>query len=147
MIQDLSMQITAVEEQIADIRTKIEVNEAAIKEKQDNIDSLKKKVSKRLVEEQKTMRTYQFLEILMGAQSFEDFIRLAGGINDIYAYDSHSLSQLNDGISELEQMKEELLNDRQFSLVLKCFAPWLPKAVRNGLLRLAFLGVKTPLDF
>ena len=113
MIQDLSMQITAVEEQIADIRTKIEVNEAAIKEKQDNIDSLKEKVSKRLVEEQKTMRTYQFLEILMGAQSFEDFIRLAGGINAIYAYDSHSLGQLNDGISELEQMKEELLNDRK----------------------------------
>ena len=113
MIQDLSMQITAVEEQIADIQAKIEVNEAAIEEKQDNIDSLKDKVSKRLVEEQKTMRTYQFLDILMGAESFEDFIRLAGGINDIYAYDSHSLSQLNDGISELEQMKEELVNDRK----------------------------------
>ncbi len=113
MIQDLSMQITAVEEQIADIQSKIEVNEAAIEQKQDNIDSLKEKVSKRLVEEQKTMRTYQFLDILMGAESFEDFIRLAGGINDIYAYDSHSLSQLSDGISELEQMKEELLNDRK----------------------------------
>ena len=48
---------------------------------------------------------------------------------------------------EMKQAFEELLNDRQFSLVLKGFAPWLPKAVRNGLLRLAFLGVKTPLDF
>jgi hypothetical protein len=48
---------------------------------------------------------------------------------------------------EMKQAFEELINDRQFSLVLKGFAPWLPKAVRNGLLRLAFTGVKTPLDF
>ena len=47
----------------------------------------------------------------------------------------------------MKQAFNELLNDRQFSLVLKGFAPWLPKAVRNGLLRLAFTGVKTPLDF
>ncbi len=48
---------------------------------------------------------------------------------------------------EMKQAFEELINDRQFSLVLKGFAPWLPKSVRNGLLRLAFIGVKTPLDF
>ena len=51
---------------------------------------------------------------------------------------------------EPEEMKkafEDLLNDRQFQVVLKGFVPWLPKSVRNGLLRLAFTGVKTPLDF
>ena len=51
---------------------------------------------------------------------------------------------------EAEEMKaafEGLLADRQFQLLLKGFAPWLPKSVRNGLLRLAFMGVKTPLDF
>ena len=31
--------------------------------------------------------------------------------------------------------------------MLKGFVPWMPKAVRRGLLRLAFTGVKTPLDF
>ena len=30
---------------------------------------------------------------------------------------------------------------------MKGFAPWLPMGVRNGLLRLAFTGVKTPFDF
>lgn len=49
--------------------------------------------------------------------------------------------------SEMKQAFEELLQDRQFNLVLKGFAPWLPKTLRNGLLRLAFTGVKTPLDF
>jgi len=48
---------------------------------------------------------------------------------------------------EMKQAFDELLNDRQFQLVLKGFAPWLPKSLRNGLLRLAFTGVKTPLDF
>ena len=48
---------------------------------------------------------------------------------------------------EMKQAFEDLINDRQFSLVLKGFAPWLPKGIRNGLLRLAFTGVRTPLDF
>ena len=48
---------------------------------------------------------------------------------------------------EMKQAFDELLNDRQFQLVLKGFAPWLPKSLRNGLLRLAFTGIKTPLDF
>ncbi len=48
---------------------------------------------------------------------------------------------------EMKQAFEELLADRQFSALLKGFVPWMPKTVRNGLLRLAFWGVKTPLDF
>ena len=48
---------------------------------------------------------------------------------------------------EMKQAFEELLADRQFSALLKGFVPWLPKSVRNGLLRLAFTGVETPLDF
>lgn len=48
---------------------------------------------------------------------------------------------------EMKQAFEELINDRQFSKILQGFVPWLPKSMRNGLLRLAFVGVKTPLDF
>ena len=48
---------------------------------------------------------------------------------------------------EMKQAFDDLLNDRQFQVVLRGFVPWLPKSVRNGLLRLAFRGVKTPLDF
>ena len=45
---------------------------------------------------------------------------------------------------EMKQAFEDLLSDRQFNVIMKGFAPWLPKTVRNGLLRLAFTGVKTP---
>ncbi len=48
---------------------------------------------------------------------------------------------------EIKQAFEEMLADRQFAMVLKSFAPWMPKMLRNGLLRIAFTGVKTPLDF
>ena len=48
---------------------------------------------------------------------------------------------------EMKQAFDDLLSDRQFNVIMKGFAPWLPKSVRNGLLRLAFTGVKTPLDF
>jgi len=48
---------------------------------------------------------------------------------------------------EMKQAFEELLADRQFNVLMKGFAPWLPRSLRNGLLRLAFTGVKTPLDF
>ena len=48
---------------------------------------------------------------------------------------------------EMKEAFEGLLNDRQFNVIMKGFVPWLPKSVRNGLLRLAFTGVKTPLDF
>lgn len=48
---------------------------------------------------------------------------------------------------EMKGAFETLLQDRQFSKLLQGFVPWIPKGVRNGLLRLAFMGVKTPLDF
>ena len=51
------------------------------------------------------------------------------------------------GEGEMQQAFNDLIHDRQFSLVLKGFAPWLPQGIRNGLLRLAFTGIKTPLDF
>ena len=48
---------------------------------------------------------------------------------------------------EMKQAFDDLLNDRQFQMLLKGFVPWVPKSVRNGVLRLAFKGVKTPFDF
>ena len=51
------------------------------------------------------------------------------------------------GAGEVKQAVESLLADRQFSRLLKGFVPWLPNWMRNGLVRLAFVGVNTPLQF
>jgi hypothetical protein len=40
-----------------------------------------------------------------------------------------------------------LLADRHFDRMCSGLVPWLPRAVRNALLRTLFIGVKTPLDF
>ena len=113
MINDLNAQISAVEEQVNDINRKIETNEKAITAKQKEIDDLKQHVRNRMVEQQKTMHFFQFLDVLAGAESFEDFIRLANGINAIYERDDYSLSTLNDRIDELNSLQEELLADQE----------------------------------
>ena len=64
-------------------------------------------------------------------------MRIPEEFNDIRPYEPE----------EMKQAFDDLLNDRQFQVLLKGFVPWLPKSLRNGLLRLAFIGVKTPLDF
>ncbi len=51
------------------------------------------------------------------------------------------------GEGEMKEAFESLLADRKFSHILKGIVPWLPAGVRNGVLRMMFCGIKTPLDF
>lgn len=48
---------------------------------------------------------------------------------------------------EVQQAFNELLADRQFSTMLRGIVPWLPKSLRNAVLKMALIGVKSPLDF
>ena len=48
---------------------------------------------------------------------------------------------------EMKEAFNTMLNDRQFSRILKGMAPWLPVGLRNGLLKLMFMGINTPQDF
>ncbi len=46
----------------------------------------------------------------------------------------------------MKEAFDRILADRQFDRVLRGFVP-LPKGIRNWLLRMLFVGIKTPLDF
>jgi len=48
---------------------------------------------------------------------------------------------------EMRGAFNSLLNDRQFNHLMKAVAPWLPRGLRNGLLRLLYCGVKSSQDF
>ena len=48
---------------------------------------------------------------------------------------------------EMKGALSSLLADRHFDRMCSGLVPWLPRAVRNALLRMLFIGVKTPLDF
>ena len=59
--------------------------------------------------------------------------------------DFEAIRPCND--DEVKQVVEELLADRQFNALLRGFVPWLPQWLRNGIIRLAFIGVNSTLDF
>lgn len=48
---------------------------------------------------------------------------------------------------EVRQVLQELLHDRQFATLLKGFAPWMPRWLRNGLLRASFIGIDSTMGF
>ena len=48
---------------------------------------------------------------------------------------------------EVKQAVKDLLADRQFAHILHSLAPWLPTIVRNALIRWAFIGINTTLQF
>lgn len=50
---------------------------------------------------------------------------------------------------EVKQAFNELIEDRQFSRLIKGYVPWLPKGMRSGALKMVFRlsGVKSLLDF
>jgi len=49
--------------------------------------------------------------------------------------------------SEFRQALSELLDDRQFRVLLKGFVPWLPWSVTRGLIKLSLTGLKTTFEF
>ena len=48
---------------------------------------------------------------------------------------------------EMKAALNELLRDRHFNIMMRGFAPWLPRFIRNTIFRLAFIGIDTPQDF
>ena len=89
-------QIAVKEEEIARLETEIADNEAEIEATED-------KIKERMVLAQETMRLNPYLDILMGAKSFNDFIRITNGINDITAYDEKTMQDLQVLINKLKE--------------------------------------------
>ena len=48
---------------------------------------------------------------------------------------------------EMKEALESLLADRHFDKIMHSFVPWLPRGMRNSMIRTMCIGVKTPLDF
>ena len=89
-------------------------------ETQAEIDTIESKIKIRIVNQQSTMRTNSYLDILMGVRSFNDLIRIINGLSDITNYDQQTsitlsilIDQLNSDKTELETAKAELDEDKQ----------------------------------
>ena len=113
MINDLNSQIADAKAQVEAKQQQIDDSQKQIDQKTDDVNALRDKVKERICTEQSTMRTSSMLDVLLGAKSFDDLLRIANGLSDISASDTYSLTELNDSITQLNDMKTQLEQDQE----------------------------------
>lgn len=118
-ISALNAQIGELDEQIESKQAEIDEKQAAIDEeqkeidaKQSEVDDLRASVGSRIEKAQDSMRLNIYVEVLMGARTFEDFIRIANALGDVTEYNRSSLLELNALIVQLKQIKAQLETDK-----------------------------------
>ena len=104
----LNGEIADLNGEIAVTEKKIETLEKKIEENQNDIDAAEEKIKDRMVISQRTMRLNQYLDILMGASTFDDFVRIANGLAAITDYDTKIMEDLAVKIEQLNKDKEEV---------------------------------------
>lgn len=113
MVSDLNAQIEDAQAQVEANKQKIADNQAKIDETTDNINSLKEKLKGRIEDEQSTMHVSSVIDLLMGAKSFDQFLRIVNCLSDITKSDSDTMTELNDSITQLNTLQEQLKSDQE----------------------------------
>lgn len=107
-VANLQTEINALQAQIADVQTKIDdlqaqidVKQKAIDDKQKEIDATQKqidtisdKIKKRMVNQQNSLKINKYLDILVGASTLQDWLRIVSGLQAISDSDKNSSDQL-----------------------------------------------------
>ena len=101
-------EIDEIQGRIDQKQKEIDAKQAEIDATQAKIDALMDKLAERLVASQSTMRINKYLEILAGASTFEDFLRIANGLNSISQFDNQTLEEMLDLMDLMEKQKKEL---------------------------------------
>lgn len=104
-ISVLRVQINELNVQITEKETEINETQSQIEYQQSEINKLQERFKERMVLSQKTLRLNPFLDILVGAKSFEDLLRKNNGLNDILNFDKRTLAQIAVLIEELNKSK------------------------------------------
>lgn len=105
---DLENQVSAKQAEINDTQAKMDAKQADIDATQKSINDISAKVKERMADGQSSMRISRYLDILMGAKSFTDFLRIANGLGDITAYDNRTTDQLVTLSQQLSSEKKDL---------------------------------------
>lgn len=118
-IANVQEQITAKQTEIDTTQTKIDELQVQIDDKQKEIDqqqadvdTIKEKVKKRMVSSQSTMRNNKYFDLLMGASTFTEFLRIATGLASISEYDDKTMDDFLTLIEKLNKAKQELEEDQ-----------------------------------
>ena len=111
-IATLNKQIADMNGQIAVKEAEIEKLEAEIEANQEEIDQAESKIKERMAYQQQTMRLNQYLDVLMGAKTFDELVRIANGLSAITEYDNKTMEDLADQIDQLNTDKAQLDSDK-----------------------------------
>lgn len=107
-IADYQSQIDTLNSQISDLNSQIDDLNDQIADQQDKVADLRAKVNTQIENSQSTMRLSKYVDILMGAKTFGDFLKIAAGLTDLTEHNHSTLVSLNDAIDQLTASQQEL---------------------------------------
>ena len=113
MVSDLNAQIEDAQAQVEANQQKIADNQVKIDETTDTVNSLKEKLKNRIEDEQSTMHVSSVIDLLMGAKTFDQFLRIINCLSDITKSDSDTMTELTDSINELNTLQDQLKSDQE----------------------------------
>ena len=106
-IEDLSRQIEAAEQSIQVSLETIQLLDAQMIEKQRQIDALDAQIKLRMTSEQATIGTNRIIDIVMGASSVVDLLRVITGLSQITANDQGQIKEADQARKELKHQQDE----------------------------------------
>lgn len=107
-IDSMVISIAAKQKEIEAKQLEIDDKQAEIDATQAEIDAAKDKIKTRMEISQSSMRLNKFTDILMGADSFQEFLRISNGLSAISQYDQKILDDMKELFARLNQQREEL---------------------------------------
>ncbi len=108
VINGLQVQIDTKQAEIDAKQLEIDSKQEEIDDTQADVDAAKDKVKSRMVNSQSTMRLNKYTDILLGATTFEEFLRIANGLSAINDYDQKVMEELKILIVKLNEQKAEM---------------------------------------
>lgn len=106
-LQEISNELADTQDEIATKNVEIEAAESRIAELTTRSESQYEAMKKR-VQYMYENGNQSYLELLLGASSFSDFLNRMEYAKSIYEYDRQELSDYQDTLAELKQQKEDL---------------------------------------
>lgn len=107
-IRNKELEIEAKQKEIDLKQLEIDAKVKEIEERQADVDAIREKLRGRMVTMQPQMRVSRVLDVLMGADSFTELLRMTQGLLAISEYDNHMIDELRKLIELLNKAKDEL---------------------------------------
>lgn len=107
-ISEYSEQVNTLNSQISDTQAEIDDLNAQIADLQKQADDLQDKVSDQIAKSQSTMRLTKVFDLLLGAKSFDELIKIANGLVDVTNYNNKTLNELTETTRKLNETKAQV---------------------------------------